>query len=103
MAKTLATGRRKALFTKTLATGRKRQNGTKTEKVLKHLIHVGPITTWEAILLYRATRLSGLIWELKNQGYNIVSRKVENDNGRGYHAEYTLMVPLRGRVSKNNA
>jgi hypothetical protein len=100
--KTYATGRKKHTNVPTIQTGRKREDGTKTEKVLKHLIHVGPITTWEAILLYRVTRLSGVIWTLKNQGFNIVSRKVENDNGRfgrGYHAEYTLM----GRVSKNNA
>ena len=99
MAKTYATGRKKHTNVPTIQTGRKREDGTKTEKVLKHLRFVGPITTWKAILLYRVTRFSGLIWTLKNQGHNIVSQRVLNDNGRGYHAEYTLM----GRVSKNNA
>ncbi len=91
MAKTLETGRQKALFTKTLETGRKRTSGTKTDRVLKHLQQIGPITTWDAILLYRATRLSGLIYQLREQGYNIVGIKKKNKEGRGYHAEYHLL------------
>lgn len=48
---------------------------TKTEKVLKHLEQYNKITSWEAIQLYGATRLSAIIFNLKKKGYNIISKR----------------------------
>ncbi len=41
---------------------------TKINKVLKYLISNGSITSWEAIE-FGCTRLSAVIWVLKNRGY----------------------------------
>ena len=55
------------------------KEGSKTWKVLKHLQEKGSITSWEAITLYRATRLSGIIFNLREEGYNIESKRIESD------------------------
>ncbi len=43
----------------------------KTEKVLEHLRTHGSITSLEAIELYDATRLSAIIFNLRNRGIRI--------------------------------
>lgn len=43
----------------------------KTEKVLEHLQKYGCITSLEANDLYKATRLSDIIYRLRNRGYSI--------------------------------
>lgn len=58
---------------------------TKTEMVLKHLQRYGTITTWTAITKYKATRLSAIIFNLKEQGYDIWSeRKSKKDKNGNY-------------------
>lgn len=67
---------------------------SQTAAVLEHMKYYGTITSIEAIELYGATRLSGLIWYLKQLGYNIISVKRNGENRYGNHthwAEYTLM------------
>lgn len=49
---------------------------SKTEKVLKHLKEYGSITSLEAIDLYGATRLSAIIYNLRNRGYDIMTVKM---------------------------
>lgn len=61
---------------------------TKKDMVLMHLKKT-PITSWEAITLYKATRLADIIFKLKEQGYNIVTHMV--DNGEIRFARYFLM------------
>ncbi len=103
MGKTLADGRKKAVSTKTYATGRKKhtnvstlQTGrsritavsgrpSKTLYVLNHLKEHGKITSWEAIQLYRATRLSGIIFTLKQQGYVIETSGGQGRDFATYH------------------
>ena len=103
MGKTLADGRKKAVSTKTYATGRKKHtnvstlqtgrariqatNGrpSKTLYVLNHLKEHGKITSWEAIQLYRATRLSGIIFTLKQQGYVIETTGGQGKNFATYY------------------
>ena len=47
---------------------------TQKNAVLEHLKRNGTITSLEAIDLYGATRLSGIIYNLKHKdGYNIIS------------------------------
>ena len=49
---------------------------TQTEKVLKHLLRKGSITSWEAIEKYGITRLSARIFELRELGHEIKSHKI---------------------------
>lgn len=48
---------------------------TKKGQVLEHLKTYGKINTWQAINLYNATRLSAIIFNLKEEGYDIESEK----------------------------
>jgi len=50
---------------------------TKKQAVLTHLQIHGHITSWEAITLYKATRLADIIYKLKNQGQKICTLMVE--------------------------
>lgn len=50
---------------------KKEKKLNKTECVLEHLKHKGCITSWEAIDLYGATRLSAIIYNLRHRGYSI--------------------------------
>jgi hypothetical protein len=50
---------------------------TKKQAVVKHLQTHGHITSWEAITLYRATRLADIVYKLKNQGFDIYTLMVE--------------------------
>ena len=59
---------------------------SKTLYVLKHLEEHGSITSWDAIQLYSATRLSGIIFTLKEQGYVI---ETTGGAGGGY-CRYSL-------------
>lgn len=43
----------------------------KTKAVMQHLQEKGNITSWEAIKEYGATRLSGIIYNLRNH-YNMI-------------------------------
>ena len=61
---------------------------TKTEKVLTHLTKK-PITSWEAITLYHATRLADIVFKLKQQGHNIVTKMI--DDGEVRFARYYLI------------
>lgn len=59
----------------------------KTDAVFMHL-KKRPITSWEAITLYKATRLADIIFRLRCQGHNIVTVMVDN-NGTSF-ARYFL-------------
>ena len=68
---------------------------TQKNAVLEHLKRNGTITSLEAIDLYGATRLSGIIYTLKHkEGYNIITedKKVHTRWGRMTNvAEYRLI------------
>jgi hypothetical protein len=53
----------------------KRRN-SKSSRVLEHLEKFGSITSWEAIENYGATRLSAIIYNLRDEGYEIISERV---------------------------
>ncbi len=61
---------------------------TQQQKVLEHLQQNGSITSWEAIMKFHATRLSGIIFNLRKQGYPITSTM--ETNGDKHYARYTL-------------
>lgn len=52
------------------------------KKVLHHLNTKGSITSWEAITLYRITRLSALIYILRDKGFNISTEMVFMNDSR---------------------
>lgn len=63
---------------------------TKHDQVLHHLKEHGSITSWEAIMEYGATRLSGIIYKLKERGLNVQTELVRNASGKSHHAKYTV-------------
>ena len=61
---------------------------SKSNQILMHL-QKKPITSWEAIMKYRVTRLADVIFRLKKQGHNIVTWMV--DDGEVRFARYYLV------------
>lgn len=60
---------------------------SKTVDVLNHL-KKRPITSWEAITKYQATRLADIIFKLRGRGFNISTELVEDGSVR--YARYRL-------------
>jgi hypothetical protein len=60
----------------------------KTKAVEDHLIVHGDITSLEAIKLYWATRLSSIIFRLKEKGYKIES--IQETDGKSRYVRYKL-------------
>ncbi len=56
---------------------------TQLDLIKNHLEIYGNITSWEAISLYRITRLSHYIYLLRNDGKTIESERVES-NGKHF-------------------
>ena len=52
---------------------------SKIKAVENHLIQKGSITSYEAIKLYWATRLSGIIFVLKERGFKISSVREKDE------------------------
>ena len=55
---------------------------TKINLVAKHLVSKKKITSWEAIERYHATRLADIIFQLKGQGWTILTEMVKQDGVR---------------------
>ena len=51
--------------------GRDKMNTGHRFRILRHLRHQGSITSWEAIKEYGVTRLSAVIFDLRQIGWNI--------------------------------
>lgn len=65
---------------------------TKICLVKKHLEEGKKITSWQAIQLYQATRLSAIIFVLKNKyGMNIATNMIHNPINGTRYAEYELL------------
>jgi hypothetical protein len=60
---------------------------TKTQQVLIHL-QKKPITSWEAIILFKATRLADIIFKLRGRGLNITTEIVQGEKAQ--FARYRL-------------
>lgn len=59
---------------------------SKTKLVLKHLQENKSITSWEAITLFKATRLAATIFVLKERGHSITTEFIQD--GRKRYAVY---------------
>lgn len=64
----------------------------KTKEVLKHLEKKGSITSWDAIKLYGATRLSAIIFNLRDRGYVIDTITMEAEDRYGNTSRYAKYV-----------
>jgi hypothetical protein len=61
---------------------------TKFDQVKNHLLEKKEINTWIAITRFGATRLSDIIFKLRNQGWDIKSEPVENKDRNGNPCHY---------------
>ena len=62
--------------------------------ILEHLKNNKSITSKEAFVLYGATRLSAIIFDLRESGYSIITRMVDGTTRYGdsmKYAEYYLV------------
>lgn len=64
----------------------------KTQEVLRHLQFKKSITSWEAIGLYGATRLSAIIFALRAKGYIIVDKWEEDIDRYGNKVRFVRYV-----------
>lgn len=68
----------------------------KTKAILRHLEEEGSITSWEAIQNYGATRLSAIIYRLRNKyGLNIITENVRFTDRYGNKADYGKYILVK--------
>lgn len=68
----------------------------KTKAILLHLEEYGEITSWEAIKLFGATRLSAIIYNLRyNYNLNIKTEKVEFTDRYGTPSDYAKYILVK--------
>lgn len=63
---------------------------THQQQVLEHLKNGNTLTQADAIHLFNCYRLSGVILQLRQLGYDIVTHKVKNAAKNGTYASYEL-------------
>lgn len=72
---------------------------TQINAIRNHLKKHKSITSWEAILKYGATRLSGIIYKLRNRyNWKIKTKKIAVKNRFGYYcniAKYELVRAVK--------
>lgn len=61
---------------------------TQGAKIINYMRSNGSITTLEAVLYLRVTRLSARIHDLRAKGYNIVGTWVKAKNAEGKKVQY---------------
>ncbi len=72
------------------------KKSNKTEKVLEHLHTHGCITSLEAIDLYKATRLSAIIFNLRKRGLKIQTIDIPFIDSNGTKSIYGKYVLVEG-------
>ena len=73
----------------------------KTKAILLHLQQYGSITSWESIKEYGATRLSAIIYNLRNNyNLNIITEEVDFIDRYGNKASYGKYILVK--ESENN-
>ena len=73
---------------------------TKASMVKSHLIKKKHITSWDAIMYYRATRLSAIIFNLRKSGYRISTNPITTKDANGNsvtYAKYILVSEPKGK------
>ena len=69
---------------------------TKSSQVKEHLLTKGFITSWMAIELYGATRLSAIIFNLRRKGMNIISQPESTLDRNGNLCNFVRYVLVNG-------
>lgn len=72
------------------------------QRVLKYLVDFGSITTWEAITNFGATRLSAIIFSLKEDGYCFGEEWIEKTNRYGEDVKFKKYILLKDNGGINN-
>ena len=73
--------------------GIKKPKLTKTSLITKHLIEKKHITSWDAITLYKATRLSAIIFILrKKYGYDIATKDISIKDSFGNDCTFAKYI-----------
>lgn len=68
--------------------------GTHIENVKNHLNSGRSITSWEAIELYHCTRLSAVIYSLKDRYYMLIaSERITTDEGTNFSRYWQVAYP----------
>lgn len=72
---------------------------SKTEAVKKHLLRKKTITSWEAITLFRCTRLASVIFLLRKAGWVIASKDLfkKEDGKTVKYTKYIVMSVPKGK------
>lgn len=65
---------------------------TKQRKIELHLIEEGSITSWEAIEQYGVTRLSAIIYVLKDRGWTFETEDIEFEDRFGDKGVFTKYI-----------
>lgn len=65
---------------------------SKQELVLEHLQKYGSITPETAYKVCHTMRLSGLIFNLRNEGYDIKTEIINKTNEEGRHISYACYI-----------
>lgn len=68
----------------------KQKKESKINKVKNYLLKHGNITSWQAITMFRVTRLAAVIHYLKKDGWEISTELKKTDEGNIY-AKYTYL------------
>lgn len=69
----------------------------KTKAIVLHLQEYGSITSWEAIKEYGATRLSAIIYRLRNDyNMNIINEEVNFVDRYGTSSSYVKYILVKG-------
>ena len=69
----------------------------KTQKVKEHLTQYGNITSWEAINLYGATRLASIVYNLRQDGYDLRTIMIDDVDRYGEPNKYARYV-YKGQI-----
>ncbi len=65
---------------------------SKNERIFNHLKEHGTITTFDAIRLYGATRLAAIIFNLREDGYDIETRMEKSVDRYGNSCRYARYI-----------
>ena len=69
---------------------------TKAKKVEEYLRQHGSISSWEAITLFKATRLADIIFKMRKRGYVIESKRERSISSDGTEIPYVRYVLVDG-------
>ena len=65
------------------------------DQILAYMQAGNTITQIEALNLCGCFRLSAIIHELRNSGFEIITHSERNPNNNGYHARYELIEEMQ--------